>query len=75
MNLACHPEFALGNVHTDFIPQHEKDLFLPKFPSYEEVSAAILCNIYCSKREVVKNKTGGKIFSIKMFLKFNIVLS
>ena len=26
-DLAQHPEFAAGNVHTDFIPQHQAQLF------------------------------------------------
>lgn len=27
MDLAGHPEFEAGNVHTDFIPQHYDQLF------------------------------------------------
>jgi 3-methylcrotonyl-CoA carboxylase alpha subunit len=27
MDLAGHPEFEAGNVHTDFIPQHHDQLF------------------------------------------------
>ncbi|XP_071492731.1 methylcrotonoyl-CoA carboxylase subunit alpha, mitochondrial-like [Diadema antillarum] len=29
-DLAKHPEFKEGNVHTDFIPQHERELFPEK---------------------------------------------
>ena len=30
LSLAKHPEFQLGNVHTEFIPQHNDSLFLER---------------------------------------------
>ncbi|KAM6222800.1 methylcrotonoyl-CoA carboxylase subunit alpha, mitochondrial isoform 1-T1 [Rhynchocyon petersi] len=30
LSLSSHPEFEAGNVHTNFIPQHHRDLFPPR---------------------------------------------
>ncbi|KAF8782403.1 methylcrotonoyl-CoA carboxylase subunit alpha, mitochondrial-like [Argiope bruennichi] len=45
MQLAEHEEFALGNVHTDFIPQHEKEILTFKEPSHQDVCTAVLSAI------------------------------
>ena len=68
LNLASHPEFFLGNVHTDFILQHEKKLFVPKLPSYTDICAAVLSVICNSKRETEKAKTSGILSLIKMHI-------
>ncbi|XP_038671932.1 methylcrotonoyl-CoA carboxylase subunit alpha, mitochondrial isoform X1 [Scyliorhinus canicula] len=39
LNLAAHPEFEAGNVHTDFIPQHYDRLF----PVKEATNKDVLC--------------------------------
>ncbi|XP_048397986.1 methylcrotonoyl-CoA carboxylase subunit alpha, mitochondrial isoform X1 [Stegostoma tigrinum] len=39
LNLAAHPEFEAGNVHTDFIPQHYDVLF----PTKNATSKDVLC--------------------------------
>ncbi|XP_067898435.1 methylcrotonoyl-CoA carboxylase subunit alpha, mitochondrial isoform X1 [Heterodontus francisci] len=39
LNLAAHPEFEAGNVHTDFIPQHYEGLF----PAKEATGKDVLC--------------------------------
>lgn len=56
MQLAMHEEFQRGNVHTDFIPQHEKEIFVKREPSHEEVCAALLSTIH----QASKQKTDGK---------------
>ncbi|GFQ88662.1 methylcrotonoyl-CoA carboxylase subunit alpha, mitochondrial [Trichonephila clavata] len=42
MQLANHKEFSLGNVHTDFIPQYEKEIFTSKEPTHQTVCTALL---------------------------------
>ncbi|XP_058043942.1 methylcrotonoyl-CoA carboxylase subunit alpha, mitochondrial isoform X2 [Ahaetulla prasina] len=39
LNLSAHPEFEAGNVHTNFIPQHHRELFPPK----RSISKVTLC--------------------------------
>uniref|UniRef100_A0A8C5K0I0 Methylcrotonoyl-CoA carboxylase subunit alpha, mitochondrial n=1 Tax=Jaculus jaculus TaxID=51337 RepID=A0A8C5K0I0_JACJA len=39
LRLSSHPEFEAGNVHTDFIPQHHKELL----PSRSSVAKESLC--------------------------------
>jgi 3-methylcrotonyl-CoA carboxylase alpha subunit len=39
IDLGSHPEFQAGNVHTDFIPQHQEDLFPTR-----ELSNTALCH-------------------------------
>ncbi|KAF7475389.1 methylcrotonoyl-CoA carboxylase subunit alpha, mitochondrial [Marmota monax] len=39
LRLSGHPEFEAGNVHTDFIPQHHKELL----PSQRAVAKEYLC--------------------------------
>ncbi|KAK2090774.1 Methylcrotonoyl-CoA carboxylase subunit alpha, mitochondrial, partial [Saguinus oedipus] len=39
LNLSGHPEFEAGNVHTDFIPQHHKELL----PSQKAAAKESLC--------------------------------
>ena len=41
-DLAKHPEFAKGNVHTDFIPQYQKDLFPERFTSNSAICQAVM---------------------------------
>ncbi|KAL4677800.1 hypothetical protein H8959_020474 [Pygathrix nigripes] len=36
LNLSGHPEFEAGNVHTDFIPQHHKELLLSRKAAAKE---------------------------------------
>uniref|UniRef100_A0A2I3GCV8 Methylcrotonoyl-CoA carboxylase subunit alpha, mitochondrial n=1 Tax=Nomascus leucogenys TaxID=61853 RepID=A0A2I3GCV8_NOMLE len=36
LNLSGHPEFEAGNVHTDFIPQHHKQLLLSRKAAAKE---------------------------------------
>lgn len=57
LNLSSHPEFLFGNVHTNFIQQHEKELFVPKSPSYPDVCAAVLCIICNDKKSIQNMKT------------------
>ncbi|GIX70895.1 methylcrotonoyl-CoA carboxylase subunit alpha, mitochondrial [Caerostris extrusa] len=51
MQLAKHEEFALGNVHTDFIPQHEKEIFTFQEPSHQDVCTALLSTITQETRQ------------------------
>ncbi|XP_053421231.1 methylcrotonoyl-CoA carboxylase subunit alpha, mitochondrial [Nycticebus coucang] len=39
LNLSGHPEFEAGNVHTNFIPQHQKDLL----PNRKAAAKEFLC--------------------------------
>jgi hypothetical protein len=39
LRLSGHPEFEAGNVHTDFIPQHHKDLL----PSHSTIAKESVC--------------------------------
>ncbi|KAL4224004.1 Methylcrotonoyl-CoA carboxylase subunit alpha [Mactra antiquata] len=41
-DLAQHPEFIKGNVHTDFIPQYYDDLFPQRTTSYMAVCQAVV---------------------------------
>ncbi|KAG8185780.1 hypothetical protein JTE90_000761 [Oedothorax gibbosus] len=56
MQLAMHEEFSKGNVHTDFIPQHEKEIFISREPSHEEVCAALLSTIHHGANQEAKDK-------------------
>ncbi|XP_045395718.1 methylcrotonoyl-CoA carboxylase subunit alpha, mitochondrial isoform X2 [Lemur catta] len=39
LKLSGHPEFEAGNVHTNFIPQHHKDLL----PNWKPAAKEVLC--------------------------------
>lgn len=72
LNLARHPEFVFGNVHTDFIQQHEKELFVPKVPSHTDICSAVLSILLSNKREAEKIKTEG-IFSFYSYVSFEFL--
>lgn len=46
INLASHPEFVAANVHTDFIPQHSKELFPLRKLSDATVCQAALAMLF-----------------------------
>ncbi|GBM48944.1 Methylcrotonoyl-CoA carboxylase subunit alpha, mitochondrial [Araneus ventricosus] len=56
MQLAKHEEFALGNVHTDFIPQHEKEILTFKEPSHQDVCTAVLSAITLEANQRTQDK-------------------
>uniref|UniRef100_A0A2L2Y6H5 Methylcrotonoyl-CoA carboxylase subunit alpha, mitochondrial n=1 Tax=Parasteatoda tepidariorum TaxID=114398 RepID=A0A2L2Y6H5_PARTP len=55
MQLAVHKEFLLGNVHTDFIPQHEKEIFATKLPSPQDICAAVCHAIHTDSEQLKSN--------------------
>ncbi|KAF6036731.1 MCCC1 [Bugula neritina] len=42
LSLAQHPEFQLGNVHTEFIPQHYDTLFPHREVSHDQLCLAVV---------------------------------
>ncbi|KAH3857632.1 hypothetical protein DPMN_100243, partial [Dreissena polymorpha] len=57
-DLAKHPEFMAGNVHTDFIPQHQSDLFPVHTTSATTICQAAMAMVLRQKhvrRELAKN--------------------
>ncbi|KFM56616.1 Methylcrotonoyl-CoA carboxylase subunit alpha, mitochondrial, partial [Stegodyphus mimosarum] len=55
MELANHPEFSLGNVHTDFIRQYEGDLLSSKQPAHQDVCAALLSVIFHERKQAISD--------------------
>ncbi|XP_054719862.1 methylcrotonoyl-CoA carboxylase subunit alpha, mitochondrial-like [Uloborus diversus] len=51
LSLSNHPTFLLGDVHTNFIAQHEQELFPELLPSHQDVCAAVLGIILNEKRQ------------------------
>lgn len=54
-DLARHPEFIKGNVHTDFIPQHYQELFPERITSHTAICQAVLA-IVLQQKESVKQQ-------------------
>lgn len=77
MDLSSHPEFIAGNVHTNFIAQHNDQLFPQKI-----ISECFLCmaalGIVLYKSKLSCNITDPFSFEdgkkVNMFLKRNIIL-
>lgn len=61
-----HPEFVKGNVYTDFIPEHEKDLFSEK-KSPQDLCEAVIARILLSQEE----KKAGNPFCQNDFFRLN----
>ncbi|GFT34838.1 methylcrotonoyl-CoA carboxylase subunit alpha, mitochondrial [Nephila pilipes] len=63
MQLSTHKEFSLGNVHTDFIPQYEKEIFISKEPTHQDICSALLSVI--SQEAKQGNFEKNSSFSLK----------
>lgn len=69
MDLANHQEFFLGNVHTDFIPQHKNELFVQRELSDMLVCSAALSLILKEKQDFLKSTSQ----SLDPFSPFSLV--
>lgn len=54
LDLASHKQFALGNVHTDFIPQYKNELFPEKVPTDFMICQAALGLVLSERRYLHK---------------------
>ncbi|XP_037591459.1 methylcrotonoyl-CoA carboxylase subunit alpha, mitochondrial-like isoform X2 [Cebus imitator] len=59
LNLSGHPEFEAGNVHTDFIPQHHKELL----PSRKAAAKESLCQAALGL--ILKEKAMSDAFTLQ----------
>ncbi|XP_047731422.1 methylcrotonoyl-CoA carboxylase subunit alpha, mitochondrial isoform X1 [Prionailurus viverrinus] len=59
LSLSGHPEFETGNVHTDFIPQHRKELL----PSRKATAKELLCQAALGL--ILKEKAMSDVFKIQ----------
>ncbi|XP_045632559.1 methylcrotonoyl-CoA carboxylase subunit alpha, mitochondrial isoform X2 [Ursus americanus] len=59
LSLSGHPEFEAGNVHTDFIAQHHKELF----PSRKATAKEFLCQAALGL--ILKEKAVSDVFNIQ----------
>ncbi|KAG8516051.1 Methylcrotonoyl-CoA carboxylase subunit alpha, mitochondrial [Galemys pyrenaicus] len=59
LSLAGHPEFEAGNVHTNFIPQHQEELL----PSRKATAKELLCQAALGL--ILKEKTMSDAFRIQ----------
>ncbi|XP_007094624.2 methylcrotonoyl-CoA carboxylase subunit alpha, mitochondrial isoform X1 [Panthera tigris] len=59
LSLSGHPEFEAGNVHTDFIPQHRKELL----PSRKATAKELLCQAALGL--ILKEKAMSDVFKIQ----------
>ncbi|KAF3827349.1 hypothetical protein GH733_002835 [Mirounga leonina] len=59
LSLSGHPEFEAGNVHTDFIAQHHKELF----PSRKATAKEFLCQAALGL--ILKEKAMSDVFNIQ----------
>ncbi|XP_019591393.2 methylcrotonoyl-CoA carboxylase subunit alpha, mitochondrial [Rhinolophus sinicus] len=59
LRLSGHPEFAAGNVHTDFIPQHREALL----PSRKAAAKEFLCQAALGL--ILKEKAMSDVFKIQ----------
>lgn len=59
LSLTGHPEFEAGNVHTDFIPQHHKELL----PSQKDTAKEFLCQAALGL--ILKEKPMSEAFRIQ----------
>lgn len=60
-DLAKHPEFEKGNVHTDFIPQFQEQLFPQRFTSSTAICQAAMALVLKQAEKVqqqAKNTLG-----------------
>jgi len=62
LSLAKHPEFQLGNVHTEFIPQHNDSLFPKRDVSYDDICLAVLSLL--AHRQATSPNIGGVFTSL-----------
>nr|CAI5819724.1 unnamed protein product [Callosobruchus analis] len=51
VSLAAHPEFVSGNVHTNFIPDHEEGLLKTEPPSSVHIGQAALALVLKNRQE------------------------
>ncbi|EPY79783.1 methylcrotonoyl-Coenzyme A carboxylase 1 (alpha) isoform 2-like protein [Camelus ferus] len=56
LSLSGHPEFEAGNVHTDFIPQHQKELL----PGWKATAKEFLCQAALGL--ILKEKAMSDVF-------------
>ncbi|XP_010853945.1 PREDICTED: methylcrotonoyl-CoA carboxylase subunit alpha, mitochondrial isoform X1 [Bison bison bison] len=59
LSLSSHPEFEAGNVHTDFIPQHRKELL----PDRKTTAKEFLC--HAALALILKEKAVSDVFKIQ----------
>ncbi|XP_036782591.2 methylcrotonoyl-CoA carboxylase subunit alpha, mitochondrial isoform X2 [Manis pentadactyla] len=59
LSLAGHPEFEAGNVHTDFIPQHRRELL----PSRRAAAKEFLCQAALGL--ILREKTMTDVFKLQ----------
>uniref|UniRef100_A0A8C2RNU0 Methylcrotonoyl-CoA carboxylase subunit alpha, mitochondrial n=1 Tax=Capra hircus TaxID=9925 RepID=A0A8C2RNU0_CAPHI len=59
LSLSGHPEFEAGNVHTDFIPQHHKELL----PDRKTTAKEFLCQAALGL--ILKEKAVSDVFKIQ----------
>ena len=57
-DLSKHPEFIKGNVHTDFIPQYNDELFPERHTSHAAICQAALALIF-KQTEAIKEKANN----------------
>lgn len=69
INLASHPEFVAANVHTDFIPQHSKELFPLRKLSDATVCQAALAMLFwqAEKSQERALDTKGRLIVVCFF--------
>uniref|UniRef100_A0A5F4VSN5 Methylcrotonyl-CoA carboxylase subunit 1 n=1 Tax=Callithrix jacchus TaxID=9483 RepID=A0A5F4VSN5_CALJA len=65
LNLSGHPEFEAGNVHTDFIPQHHKELL----PSWKAAAKETLCQAALGL--ILKEKAMTDAFTLQTHDRFS----
>nr|CAI5868997.1 unnamed protein product [Callosobruchus analis] len=60
VSLAAHPEFVSGNVHTNFIPDHEEGLLKTEPPSSVHIGQAALALVLKNRQEEYQSAVDQK---------------
>lgn len=62
LTLSRHPEFRKGNVHTNFIPNYESELFAKKARNNSSVGFAVLAQVFSEEVHNLKTSEANDPF-------------